>query len=67
MSSEPVQAEWLNAIPLKSKAARRFTEFCQQNLAVAAQQENFDLHLYREAVRLVIERLEHAATTGEQE
>ncbi len=65
MSSEPVQAEWLNTTQLKSMAARRFAEFCQHNLTMAANQENFDAHLYQAAAKLVIERLEQAAT-GDQ-
>ncbi|WP_298609825.1 hypothetical protein [uncultured Thiothrix sp.] len=66
MSSEPVRAEWLNTSQLKSTAARRFAEFCQQNFAVVANQENFDANLYQEAAKLVIERLEQAANTGDQ-
>lgn len=67
MSSEPARAEWLNASQLKSTAARRFAEFCQQNFAVLSHQDNFDANLYQEAAKLVLERLERAAMTGEQE
>jgi len=66
VSSEPVRAEWLHATQLKSTAARRFAEFCQQNFAAISNQANFDAELYQEAANLVIERLEQAATTGEQ-
>ena len=66
MSSEPVRAEWLSASQLKSTAARRFAEFCQQNFAATSTQDSFDASLYQEAAKLVIERLEQAATVGEQ-
>lgn len=66
MSSEPVRAEWLNAAQLTSTAARRFAEFCQQNFTVVSNQEHFDAELYQQAAKLVIERLEQAAATGEQ-
>ena len=66
MSSEPVRAEWLNTSQLKSMAARRFAEFCQQNFAATSNQPNFDAHLYQQAAQLVIERLEQAAAQGDQ-
>lgn len=66
MSSEPARAEWLNVAQLKTTAARRFAEFCQQNFAAVSSQDNFDAELYQEAAKLVLERLEQAASTGEQ-
>jgi acyl-homoserine lactone acylase PvdQ len=67
VSSEPVRAEWLNTSQLKSTAARRFAEFCQQNFAATSNQAQFDAALYQEAAKLVIERLEQkASTSGDQ-
>ena len=66
MSSESIQAEWLKPAQLKSTAARRFAEFCQEyDLAKQAQLEQEEVSLYFAAAQLVINRLEKMAQ-GEQ-
>ncbi|WGZ94066.1 MAG: hypothetical protein QJT81_20110 [Candidatus Thiothrix putei] len=44
--------------PLKTAAARRFMEFCLQDLPRHTHADGFDPHVYADAVALVISRLE---------
>ncbi|SEA19424.1 hypothetical protein SAMN05660964_01076 [Thiothrix caldifontis] len=44
--------------PLKTAAARRFMEFCQQDFPRHTHADGFDPHVYADAVALVISRLE---------
>lgn len=46
------------AAPLKTAAARRFLEFCQQDLPTQTQADGFDPQVYVDAVKLVLDRLE---------
>lgn len=43
---------------LKTAAARRFLEFCQQDFPTHTKADGFDPHVYADAVKLVIDRLE---------
>ncbi len=64
MSSEALKTDWLNPASLKSAAARRFAEFCQQNLQTPSHAADADPGLSLEAARLVLERLEQRLPTG---
>ncbi|MGB5597860.1 MAG: hypothetical protein WBM66_04005 [Thiothrix litoralis] len=44
--------------PLKTAAARRFMEFCQQDFPTQQKADGFDPKVYTDAVKLVISRLE---------
>ncbi|MEZ5535045.1 MAG: hypothetical protein R3F02_05405 [Thiolinea sp.] len=69
MSSEPVNVDWLNTKSLKSVTARRFAEFCAKDFSETvkpAEADNPDTDLYKEAARLVIERIEAAVAGGRQ-
>lgn len=44
--------------PLKTAAARRFMEFCQQDFPTHDKADGFDPKVYVDAVKLVIDRLE---------
>jgi hypothetical protein len=48
----------LSPAPLKTAAARRFMEFCQQDFATHGKADGFDPKVYVDAVKLVISRLE---------
>lgn len=43
---------------LKTAAARRFMEFCQQDFPSHAKADGFDPQVYVDAVKLVVSRLE---------
>ncbi len=45
-------------VPLKTAAARRFMEFCQQDFPTHNKADGFDPNVYADAVKLVINRLE---------
>lgn len=54
----------LQPAELKTAAARRFADFCLQDFDQHMDEEGFDLDVYADAVKLVVERLE-AARRGE--
>lgn len=51
-------AQILPPVPLKTAAARRFMEFCQQDFQSYAHADGFDPKVYADAVTLVVNRLE---------
>lgn len=57
----PLDPTLLQAIPvasLKTAAARRFLDFCQQDFSTHTKADGFDPNLYVDAVKLVLSRLE---------
>lgn len=52
--------DWLDKNSLKSVAARRFAEFCKQDILNNDDPDDPDNDLYREAAKLVLQRLERA-------
>lgn len=72
MSSETLEMDWLNPAGLKSPAARRFAEFCLQSPAdpdtvaeaSGAGSTPDEQALYKEAVLLVLGRLEQGLPAG---
>lgn len=58
MSSEPVNLDWLKTSDLKSVVAQRFAEFCANDFTTNNLAEEPDSDLYKEAVQLVIKRIE---------
>lgn len=64
MSSDPMNTDWLDVSSLKSVAARRFAEFCQQDFAEQQTGADFDAELYREASRYIVERIEQSIVGG---
>nr|CAA6823023.1 MAG: Unknown protein [uncultured Thiotrichaceae bacterium] len=61
MSSEPVNLDWLKTGDLKSVVAQRFAEFCANDLKTNTFSDDSDSDLYKEAVQLVIQRIESSA------
>lgn len=64
LTPEPDLAQVLAPVPLKTAAARRFMEFCQQDFQRRAHTDGFDPSVYADAVALVIERLEATRHRG---
>lgn len=57
----PPDLSLLQAIPvasLKTAAARRFLEFCQQDFLTHTKADGFDPQIYADAVKLVLGRFE---------
>ena len=65
MSSDSMELDWLNKSSLKSAAARRFTEFCKQDILTYDDPEDPDKKVYQEAAELILQRIE-AAVSGER-
>lgn len=59
MSSDSVHMDWLDANSFKSVAARRFAEFCQQDIEEYTAQDDPEKALYREAAQLILQRIEN--------
>ncbi len=55
---------WLKEDELTTKIARRFVEFCDEDIEKRAATEGFDARIYEDAVKLVIHRLEHPYQEG---
>ncbi|MGB0846262.1 MAG: hypothetical protein ACPGSM_06040 [Thiolinea sp.] len=62
MSSESMNMDWLDQNNLKSVAARRFAEFCQQDIEAYDDPDDPDKTLYQEASMLILQRIEKAVT-----
>ena len=62
MSSDAMDMDWLDQNSLKSVAARRFTEFCKQDILIYDDPDDPDKDLYREAASMVLQRLEQAVS-----
>lgn len=63
MSSEVLRTDWFDPARLKTAAARRFVEFCQQKYP-APEDNPAEQALYKDAVQLVLERLEQGLPAG---
>ncbi|WML92032.1 hypothetical protein [Thiothrix lacustris] len=48
----------ITPVSLKTAAARRFLAFCQQDFPTYQKADGFDPNVYKDAVKLVISRLE---------
>ena len=66
MSSDSINTDWLDTKSLNSVAARRFAEFCQQDIQTYDDPEDPDNKLYHEAAFLMLKRIEKAVR-GEQQ
>lgn len=62
MSSESMNMDWLDQNNLKSVAARRFAEFCRQDIEAYDDPDDPDKALYQEASMLILHRIEKAVT-----
>ena len=62
MSSNSMDMDWLDQNSLKSVAARRFAEFCKQDILAYDDPDDPDKDLYREAAGMVLQRLEQAVS-----
>lgn len=60
MSSE-LELRWLKTGELKG-AAKRFAEFCKQDVKTEVDQVDFDMAVYQDAIKLVLSRLDHSLT-----
>ena len=49
---------WLKEEGLTTKVAKRFAEFCEEDVEQRSNADTFDAEVYEEAVKLVIDRLE---------
>ena len=49
---------WLKEDELTTKVARRFAEFCEEDIEQRSNVDTFDAEVYEEAVKLVIDKLE---------
>lgn len=65
MSSEP-NMDWLQTDGLKSVVAQRFAEFCANDFKAHKVSEDSDADSYKEAVQLVIGRIEAAVARSNQ-
>lgn len=66
MSSEPVNMDWLKTGGLKSVVAQRFAKFCANDFEANNIAESPDSDLYKEAVQLVLGRIESSASGSKQ-
>lgn len=66
MSSDSMDTDWLDNNSLRSVAARRFAEFCKQDILAYDDADDPDKTLYRDAANMIIQRIE-SAVSGEQQ
>lgn len=66
MSSEPANLGWLQTDGLKSVVAQRFAEFCANDFESTDFSEEADSELYKEAVQLVLKRIESSVSGDSQ-
>ncbi len=62
MSSEPVNMDWLKTDGLKSVVAQRFAKFCADDFKANNVSEDPDSDLYKEAVQLILGRIESSVS-----
>lgn len=62
MSSDSMDTDWLDSSGLNSVAARRFAEFCKQDILSYNEADDPDKVLYREAASFVLQRIEQAVS-----
>ena len=63
MSAE-LELRWLKTEQL-SGTVKRFAEFCKDDIKTQAKQDGFDLAVYQDAVKQVIEKLDDSISIGE--
>lgn len=63
MSAE-LELRWLKTEDVKG-AVKRFAEFCKEDVRQQANQEDFDLGKYQDAVRLVMHKLDNSLSLDE--
>ena len=49
---------WLKEDDVTTKIAQRFVDFCDEDIEIRANAENFDADIYCDAMKLIIERFE---------
>lgn len=62
--SAKLELRWLNIKKTKG-AARRFAEFCKEDIQDQSKQDNFNLEKYQDAVRLIIRKLDNTQSLKE--
>lgn len=63
MSAE-LELRWLKTEHL-SGTVKRFAEFCKDDVKKQSQQSDFDLPVYQDAIKQVIEKLDDSIAIGE--
>lgn len=63
MSAE-LEMRWLKTESIRG-AARRFAEFCKEDVREQSAAEDFDLDKYQDAIKLVIEKLDDSVSVEE--
>jgi len=58
---------WLQADNLTTNVAKRFAEFCKDDVEERAADEHFDMEIYEDAVRLIVDRLEGVSAVKEDD
>lgn len=54
---------WLKKEDITTKVAQRFVDFCDEDIEMRVNAENFDPDIYTDAMKLIIERFEAVDTT----
>jgi hypothetical protein len=63
MSAE-LELRWLKTESVRG-AARRFANFCKEDVREQAKLEDFDIEKYQDAVKLVLEKLDDSISVEE--
>lgn len=59
-----LELRWMKADSSQG-AVKRFAEFCKEDIREQSKLDDFDLDKYQEGVKLVLEKLDRAASVGE--
>jgi len=60
MSAE-LELRWLKTNKLRG-ASMRFAEFCKEDIQKQSKQEGFDLNIYQDAIKQVLEKLDDSVS-----
>ena len=63
MSAE-LELRWLKTDKVRG-AARRFAEFCKEDVRIQAEAEDFDIDKYQDAIKIVLEKLSDSTSVEE--
>ena len=63
MSAE-LELRWLKTDKVRG-AARRFAEFCKEDVRTQAEAEDFDIDKYQDAIKIVLEKLSDSTSVEE--
>ena len=63
MSAE-LELRWLKTDQYKG-AAKRFVEFCKEDVKEQSADENFDIDKYQDSIKIVLEKLEESNSLEE--